>query len=61
MSFTTIDCPWCWERFELAIDEGNGETELVEDCQVCCQPILLQIRYSADSAEPEITAVRENG
>lgn len=39
-----IDCPYCGERIQLLVDASEGEACLVEDCQVCCRPIELQLR-----------------
>jgi hypothetical protein len=39
--FVTIQCPYCGERFETAVDLSAGSFSYVEDCQVCCQPIEL--------------------
>ena len=39
--FVTIQCPYCGERFETAVDLSVGSFTYVEDCQVCCQPIEL--------------------
>ena len=39
--FVTIQCPYCGEGFETAVDLSAGSFSYVEDCQVCCQPIEL--------------------
>ena len=39
--FVAIQCPYCGERFEIAVDLSAGAFSYVEDCQVCCQPIEL--------------------
>ena len=39
--FVTIQCPYCGESFETAVDLSAGSFTYVEDCQVCCQPIEL--------------------
>ena len=39
--FVTVQCPYCGERFETAVDLSAGSFRYVEDCQVCCQPIEL--------------------
>lgn len=40
-AFVTVQCPYCGERFETAVDLSAGSFSYVEDCQVCCQPIEL--------------------
>lgn len=42
-----IDCPYCGETISILMDLSRGEQSLIEDCQVCCQP--MAIRYGADS------------
>lgn len=39
-----ISCPYCGESFEIPIDYSGGSQEMIEDCEVCCQPITLDIR-----------------
>ena len=36
-------CPYCWESIYFEIDLSEPNQEYVEDCQVCCNPILLRI------------------
>lgn len=53
-----IDCPCCGESVELVIDCSAGSREYVEDCQVCCRPVLLAVTVADDgtvtvSARPE--------
>jgi hypothetical protein len=53
-----VTCPHCGESNEIALDPGSGEDqEYVEDCQVCCRPILMYVRYGRDgSAQVEVYA-----
>ncbi len=46
IQFETITCPYCWEAIEIALDLSVESQEQVEDCSVCCRPIV--IRYSAE-------------
>lgn len=43
MATAGIQCPYCWETVDIFVDESAGDQEYVEDCQVCCHPILLRI------------------
>lgn len=36
-----IQCPYCGESVLTFIETTVGDQEYVEDCQVCCQPILM--------------------
>ncbi len=54
-----IQCPYCWETLEVSVDPSVPEQDYVEDCQVCCQPILIHVRFGEDG-ELSIDAEAEN-
>lgn len=37
-----IDCPYCGECIVVLIDESVPDQNYVEDCQVCCRPIVIE-------------------
>ncbi len=39
--FVSVQCPYCGESFDTAVDLSAGSFSYIEDCQVCCQPIEL--------------------
>jgi len=44
-----VVCPHCGEGNAVAVDPGSGSTqEYVEDCQVCCRPWRVTVRYGGD-------------
>ena len=43
-----ITCPYCGEPLNVLIDESGGSQEYIEDCQVCCQPIVFRLDESID-------------
>ncbi len=53
----TVHCPHCGEPVEIGLDPGSGDRqEYVEDCQVCCQPWLVRVRYHRDgTADVSVT------
>ena len=53
-----VRCPWCGERFETAVDASAGDAEYVEDCQVCCRPIVIRLHVDGDG-DASIEASRE--
>ena len=55
---TIVYCPHCGEPNDVALDPGSGaDQEYVEDCQVCCRPWLIYVKYSRDgTAEVEVYA-----
>ncbi len=45
----TVVCPYCGESVTIALDHGGGAVqEYVEDCQVCCRPWNVHIRFHPD-------------
>lgn len=51
-----IVCPHCGEANELNLDPGSGpEQQYVEDCQVCCRPWRVTVRYGADGTADVFT------
>lgn len=60
LSEQNIDCPCCGEKIAVVLDLSVTEQRYVEDCSVCCRPILL--RYSSVSGELlELDAQPEGG
>lgn len=60
MESVFIQCPFCFETFEFLIDSGGGESqELITDCEVCCHPIDLVVRWDED--EQKYSAQIERG
>lgn len=56
----TITCPHCWETIDITLDLSVAEQSYVEDCSVCCRPIV--IHYRADeSGLTELDVAAENG
>ncbi|MDY7218242.1 CPXCG motif-containing cysteine-rich protein [Denitrificimonas sp. JX-1] len=40
---TLVSCPYCAEYIEVLIDPHDVGQQYIEDCQVCCQPILFNV------------------
>ena len=43
METVLIQCPYCGEAIEVAVDLSVRRQEYVEDCQVCCRPMTLTV------------------
>lgn len=55
-----VECPYCGESNEVTLDPGSGnDQEYVEDCQVCCRPWLMHVRYARDGTA-EIEVIRSD-
>lgn len=47
-------CPHCAQEIESAADPSQGATQTyVEDCQVCCRPLLLRVTIRQGEASVE--------
>jgi len=44
----TISCPYCGEFIEIIIDGSIESQQYTEDCSVCCQPIVMDIKVNYD-------------
>lgn len=59
LQYTDIQCPYCWEALEIAVDPSVSDQEYVEDCQVCCQPILIHAVFD-ESQQLAVAVTPEN-
>lgn len=41
-------CPFCWETIETTVATTELPLETVEDCRVCCHPVLIRVRLEPD-------------
>ena len=56
-----IVCPYCGESVELTLDPGSGpEQDYVEDCEICCQPWQVTVRYD-DEGHADVSVVALDG
>jgi len=56
--FVTVNCPYCGEAFDSRADPSAGSCIYVEDCQICCQPIEMELRVDEDGTVSELIARR---
>ena len=46
-----VMCPYCGETVEIVLDPASGtEQSYVEDCEVCCRPWQVTVRYDETGA-----------
>lgn len=45
---TSVDCPYCGETVEIVVDRSIEQQTYVEDCTVCCRPMMLFISVDED-------------
>ena len=54
-----IGCPYCGETINVLIDCSIDSQEYIEDCQVCCRPIIFRVAVSNDG-DASISVYHEN-
>ena len=59
LPFVQVQCPYCGEPVELAVDDSAGSQAYFEDCPVCCRPIGVEARVGND-AVVEVVVRRED-
>lgn len=50
LDFVTIHCPACGEPQTMAVDASAGAQRYIEDCQVCCRPMDVDVQVDDDGA-----------
>ncbi|MEO5657894.1 MAG: CPXCG motif-containing cysteine-rich protein [Nitrospiria bacterium] len=45
-----VQCPYCGTEIELVIDCSIPFQEYIEDCEVCCQPMVLAVSVNDDES-----------
>ena len=44
----SITCPYCGEVIDVLVDSSEAGQEYIEDCQVCCRPIVFSVHAAED-------------
>jgi hypothetical protein len=39
-----VACPYCGELNDLVVDKSVPQQEYIEDCAVCCRPMVVSLR-----------------
>jgi len=50
----TISCPYCGESQVKVIDLGDMTGEFIEDCEICCRPIVLELAMQSNTLIPTV-------
>ena len=51
-----LDCPYCGETVTIAV-EADLSGELIQDCEVCCNPWRLQLSDSGGRLRAEVASL----
>lgn len=46
-----FQCPYCWEEISMLLDRSVRQQAYIEDCEVCCNPIQISVRFEADELQ----------
>ena len=46
-----FQCPYCWEEISMLLDTSVSRQTYVEDCEVCCRPLLIGVTVSGEGIE----------
>ncbi|HAH37659.1 MAG TPA: CPXCG motif-containing cysteine-rich protein [Algoriphagus sp.] len=38
-----FQCPYCFEEISMLLDPSVSRREYIEDCEVCCNPIQINL------------------
>lgn len=60
MEWREVECPYCGETFETALDPAQADDDYVEDCHVCCRPIVFRVSTDAAGAPLTVSVRRED-
>ena len=55
-----VDCPYCGESFETAVDSSGGSQDYIEDCPVCCRPIEFHLEIGNGDGTLSLTTRRDD-
>lgn len=53
-----VNCPYCGEVLYIEPEPADREIEYIEDCHICCRPIVFSIHYSGSGSRVKVR--REN-
>jgi hypothetical protein len=54
-SSADVVCPYCGESVEISVDPGGGSSQqYVEDCEVCCNPWQVSVRFIDGAVSVEV-------
>ncbi len=54
-----VNCPYCGESISLLLDFEEVGDSYIEDCSVCCQPMVVSL-YPGEDGELVVEVSAEN-
>lgn len=40
-----FQCPYCWDEISMLLDTSVTSQTYIEDCEVCCNPIEINVQF----------------
>jgi len=54
-----VHCPYCGEPLDIDVDCSVDAQNYIEDCQVCCRPIVMDVGVDVDG-DPNVVTRSED-
>lgn len=55
-----VVCPYCGEPFTVVVDCSAGNQQYIEDCEICCRPIVFSVTTDGEGNLLGLEARQEN-
>lgn len=49
-----FSCPYCGERVSALLDLSAGDQQYIEDCSVCCRPIVFALHTDGETWDLQV-------
>lgn len=59
MPSVMVHCPYCGEAIELLVEDSVEQQQYIEDCQVCCRPIVVSAEVEGGVLQVQVRAENE--
>lgn len=59
LRLVAVNCPYCGETLEIEVDCSIDAQNYIEDCQVCCRPIVMDVTVD-DAGDPGVSVRHED-
>ena len=54
-------CPYCGEELSARLDaSGGSKQKFIQDCEVCCRPIQIEVQFGDEGEVEFFTAQGED-
>jgi transcription elongation factor Elf1 len=47
----SLTCPFCNESISVLVDGSAGSQSYIEDCEVCCRPMLVSFEVTSSGID----------